>query len=69
MEVTDGLRSIYLTRAEAYYVAISIFKTPLTDLYLLGDILYRSNLEHVNVYPWQLTIVQTMIANPSDLTQ
>jgi len=69
MELTDGLRTIHLTRAEAYHVVVAIFKTPLTDLYLLGDILYRSDLRHVNVYPWQFTFVQTMIANPSDLTQ
>jgi hypothetical protein len=69
MELTDGARSIRLTRAEAYHVVVAIFKTPLTDLYLLGDILYTANLTHVNVYPWQFTFVQTTIAGLSGQTQ
>jgi hypothetical protein len=69
MELTDGVRTIRLTKAEAYHVVVEIFKTPLTDLYLLGDILYGSHLTNLNVYPWQFTFVQTTIAGLSGQMQ
>ena len=62
MELTDGVRSIRLSRAEAHQVVVEIFKTRVTDLYLLGDILYTSYLSRLILHEWQFTFILSCLS-------